>query len=50
MLNLLKLILCKDKNLPAEKTQETKKCMHCLRRVDIQVSKCPHCRKEGFLY
>jgi len=48
MPNLLKRLFRKEKKLPAEKTTETKKCMHCLRRVDINVSKCPHCRKQDF--
>ena len=47
MLNLLKRLFCKDKDL---QTKETKKCMYCLKRVNIHVSKCPHCRRQNFEY
>ena len=29
---------------------ETKKCLHCLRRVNINYLKCPHCKTENFQY
>ena len=48
MLNLLKRLFRKEKNLPTEKATETKKCLNCLRRVAVNVSKCPHCRKQDF--
>jgi predicted Zn-ribbon and HTH transcriptional regulator len=50
MLKLLKRLFCKGKKLPAVETTETKKCMYCLRRVNINISKCPHCRKQDFEY
>ena len=35
---------------PDNKNTETKKCLNCLRRVNVDYSKCPHCRKEDFQY
>jgi len=29
---------------------ETKKCLHCLRRVNVKHSKCPHCKTDNFQY
>ena len=55
MFNLLKSIFNgsaekkEDNNLP-ENSTETKKCLNCLRRVNINVSKCPHCRSDNFQY
>ena len=29
---------------------ETKKCLNCLRRVNIEHIKCPYCKKDDFQY
>jgi len=31
-----------------KETTETKKCMHCLRRIKVYHYKCPHCRTYNF--
>ena len=33
-----------------EETTETKKCMHCLRRIKTSHDKCPHCRSTDFAF
>ena len=56
MFNLLKALFGgslkkKTADVPADDAStETKKCLRCLRRVDIDRSKCPHCRSEDFQY
>jgi len=37
-------------SLVDDESTETKKCLHCLRRVSVKHLKCPHCRKEDFQY
>jgi len=34
----------------ADESKETKKCLNCLRRVDIEVLRCPHCRSDNFQF
>ena len=29
---------------------ETKKCLHCLRRYNSYLSKCPYCRTDKYHY
>jgi Zn finger protein HypA/HybF involved in hydrogenase expression len=31
-------------------TLETKKCLRCLRRVNIDLFHCPHCRSDNFQF
>jgi len=31
-------------------TIETKKCNNCLKRVDIEQGRCPHCRNDDFTF
>jgi len=33
-----------------KKTKESKKCLNCLRRVDIEAVRCPQCRSSDFQY
>jgi lipopolysaccharide biosynthesis regulator YciM len=35
---------------PEKETTETKKCMHCLRRIKTFHYKCPHCRTTDFIF
>ena len=35
---------------PEEKSTETKKCMHCLRRIKTFHYKCPYCRTTDFIF
>jgi len=39
-----------DDDLAGNESAETKKCLHCLRRVNINYSKCPHCKTDNFQY
>jgi len=32
------------------KTIETKKCLNCLRRINIEALRCPQCRSDNFQY
>ena len=56
MFKLLKTIINgsaeKKENSGSEDNEsaETKKCLHCLRRVNVNCRKCPHCRTENFQY
>ena len=31
-------------------TIETKKCNNCLKRVTIELNRCPHCRTDDFTF
>jgi DNA-directed RNA polymerase subunit RPC12/RpoP len=33
-----------------EETTETKKCMHCLRRIKISHYRCPYCGTTDFIF
>ena len=33
-----------------EETTETKKCMHCLRRIKAFHYKCPYCKATEFIF
>jgi Zn finger protein HypA/HybF involved in hydrogenase expression len=33
-----------------EETTETKKCLRCLRRMNIDNFYCPHCKSTDFIY
>jgi len=37
-----------SENLSVKDSEETKKCLHCLRRVGTHWEKCPHCRHSNF--
>ena len=37
-------------DLSENKSAETKKCVKCLKRVDVRFEKCPHCNGYEFLY
>jgi len=55
MINLLKSIFGnsgKERNLNGieNNTAETKKCLQCLRRVNIEAVRCPHCRSDNFQF
>jgi len=48
MLKLLKMLFRREsKELSSG---ETKKCMHCLRRVDSDKNSCPHCGHSDFAF
>jgi len=32
------------------KTTETKKCLDCLRRINIENIKCPYCKTDNFQF
>lgn len=49
MLNLLRKFFSVKKSLENE-TNETKKCLYCLKRVPVYHEKCPHCKKSDFQY
>jgi len=37
-----------SEKLPENEPKETKKCKHCLRRIDLEYVKCPYCRCGDF--
>jgi len=49
MLKLLKLLFRRGDKEPAS-GGETKKCLNCLRRVDVQKNSCPHCGHSNFVF
>ena len=39
-----------DDKLPANNIEETKKCMHCLKRIALHFVRCPYCKSDNFLH
>jgi len=39
-----------SKDISKMKSIETKKCLNCLRRVKVDLDKCPYCRKDNFQF
>jgi len=37
-------------DISGNKLAETKKCLNCLKRVDVRFEKCPFCKAQDFLY
>jgi len=54
MFNLLKRLFggnkreIRDSN--SKVATETKKCLNCLRRVELEKTKCPFCRSDNFQF
>jgi len=53
MLELLKFLLCGSNekasdNLTEAVVEETKKCLNCLRRVNIDMGRCTYCGCSDF--
>ena len=52
MLNLLKLLLCGSNEEASDNSEavieETKKCLNCLRRVNIDRGRCTYCGCSDF--
>ena len=40
----------KNNNLSSTEAAETKKCLGCLKRVELHSLRCPFCQKDNFQY
>jgi len=48
MLKLLRSLFRRASNEPS--STETKKCMNCLRRINVHKNTCPYCGSSNFVY